>query len=157
MTEAPFTAADVRSMTRTGRAWVFRLDSETAPALWRRVVATSVDADGCRLAATLLNADGHALGEPQVRHVTWQDFVDEVLPPADASVDELVLDTPIGELHARVYAWSREAGDGSTLTTRAWFAVELPGAPLRWEMEREGRVISRLTLEAHEEGDERAA
>jgi hypothetical protein len=150
MSLAPFTATEVRDATRDGRTWVFRLDADGAPALWRRVVCLEVDDDGCRLAATLLDADGHALGEPHVRRVSWDDVVAESEMPADASVEDARLPAPDGELAARVYTSSEQAPDGSTLVTRAWFADALPGAPVRYELERQGVIISRLVLEAHE-------
>jgi hypothetical protein len=135
----PFSAQQIRAATRAGRRYVWRTTTpggaETMTLRFR-----AVDDSG----ATLESDDGRA-----PRRVTWDELEGHARFPADRTTrSEDTVEVPAGSFEAWVY----ETRDPPEVK-RTWFARELPGAPVKQEVRRDGVVVFTMELLEHGSGD----
>lgn len=156
MAPPPFTAEQIRGATAEGRTYRFRLEAAGEPAMLSEMRFVDVTAEGATMIHAAFTEEGAALGEPKAAPVTWEDLVAHARwPQAATEITEEEIDTPAGRFHCRLYT-VREEEEGVTAVTRAWFAMTLPGAPVRHEVTVGGQVVSRMVLQSHAPGGEPA-
>ena len=142
----PFTAAQIREATPPGRAYTWRVARATGPAVIRRLEFADVTETGCTTIATNATEDGFMLGE-DTDNPTWDDLVSHALwPDGVTEIAEASLSTPAGEFE-RCMLYTVQMGSD---TIKAWFAPELPGAPVQLNMERGDQVTMSMVLTHHE-------
>ena len=115
----------------------------------REVVMAEVDDQGTQMTAKTFSPEGEPLGDPQVRRIEWGDLVEHATYPAEGTTtSEVEVEVPAGSFDAWLYEVRVESPDGMRIT-RAWFAPELPGAPVRHEIEENGERTSLMELLEH--------
>ena len=133
----PFSAAEIRDAFQVGRevrSLTVRADGEPY-VLVRR--SFSADAEAAVYEMWTESTDGVRLSEPEQGRSTWLELQGHASMPADATTIEPVeIDLPIGRYDGLLY--TRVIGD--TVDT-FWFALALPGAPVRMESRVAGQVV----------------
>ena len=133
----PFTAAEIRVACQPGRE--LRLRVEEAGEVPRIHVMRYVEADD--EAALQESWDeslaGEPLGEPERSRQTWRELQEHAsFPAADTLVTDDAIEILGGARDCLRYTQSR---DGTLRTF--WFARELPGPPIRWEVRAGERLM----------------
>jgi hypothetical protein len=126
----PFTAEEIRDGNPVGsviRLRVERLGADPVIHVSRYLSADDREAVRESWDETL---DGERIGEAEQSAETWQDLQEHAsFPAATSRIDEELIELPIGRLVCLRYTQS--TGDG---TRTFWFARDLPGQPIRWEI-----------------------
>lgn len=142
----PFTAAEIRAATAPG------LTIETVTEEGGRVVGRSrtrfvaCDDEGTEIEHVALDATGDPVAEPRVARATWDELQAHAsFPAAITRRTSQMVELPVGTERCLRYVVER---DGARTTF--WFAVDLPGQPMRWAVESSGappRVTTVTSIE----------
>lgn len=135
----PFTAEQIRSATRPGRTYRYRVERADMPPSERVMTFASVDAEGAELTTE---------GEPKKR-VSWDELRRHAeFPAAIVKTREETVTVPAGTFECVVYVVLGEGGEA----TSYFFAKNLPGAPVRILTNKDGRRVMTSTLVEHRPG-----
>jgi hypothetical protein len=138
----PFTADEIRAGCPVGRAITLLVDMADTPAYHRQIRFTSVDSIGAWQTVSRASPDNETIGEPETVYSTWSELQAHAsFPKADTTIDRVTVDTPMGTLECLRYTLV----DGSTVDT-FWFAVDLPGMPVRFNKTENGTITSTTTM-----------
>jgi hypothetical protein len=141
----PFSAAEIRAASRRGRTVRQLVEVEGEPPATRVQEFVEVDDEGATRLVYGVDPDGARVDEKRSRS-TWLDLQRHAsMPIATTTIDEVVLETPMGALDCLRYT----ARDGDAIET-FWFARTMPGMPVRTERVEKGRVVERVTMLANE-------
>ncbi len=147
----PFTAEEIRDATHAGRTYTWRLSAE-GRVFVRRLKFIEVSKDSATTEAVNLGPNGAAMSEPEVKTTTWPEFVKHAAWPKDGTViTEDRITVPAGAFDCLLYTIT-ETRDGKPTVTRAWFAKDLPGAPVKMIVEVGGTLVTQLELLEHQAG-----
>ncbi len=147
----PFTAAQIRDATQAGRTYVWKLTAE-GRSFRRRLKFVEVDAEQATTEAVNLLDDGNPLGETELKTQTWDDFVKHAAWPKDGTtITDDHITVGAGEFDCMLYTID-EQKEGQHVVTRAWFAKNLPGAPVKMIVEVDGKQVTELELLEHSAG-----
>jgi len=138
----PFTAEEIRAACGVGRTLRFRVEAagEEPAVLVTRYVEN--DPEGGVQESWRETPDGRRLSEPQRERSTWLELQEHASFPSDLTERaEETIDIPAGR-----FACLRYTRTGPEGTWRFWFAHDLPGQPVRFEHEADGRTLFRSTL-----------
>lgn len=136
---APYTADQLRAATKPGRTYRYRVEAKGEPPSERTMTFASVDAGGADVAVT---------GEPK-RRVTWEELRQHAeFPAALVRTREETLTVPAGTFDCIVYVVLGDHGEASTF----FFAKDLPGAPVQFFTNKEGRRTTTSTLVEYRPG-----
>ena len=139
----PFSADEIRAGCPDGRVIRMRVEAGGALVGFRTNVFRDGDAEGATVESQRFDADGQPDGEPVAARTTWLGFQRHAAFPADRTTRfEEVLETPMGPLACLRYTTRED--DGST--GDYWFALAMPGMPIRYQSEASGRIVSRVTV-----------
>ena len=141
----PFTAAEIRAASRLGRTVRQVIEVEgSAPAL-RVQEFVEVDDEGATRLVYGVGPDGTAEGATRSR-ATWLQLQRHASMPIETTtIDEVVLDSPMGPLDCLCYT----SLDGDAVDV-FWFARAMPGMPVNTERIEHGKVVERVTMTANE-------
>ena len=132
----PFTADEIRAGSPAGKLITSQVEGDD-PTVRVTNRYLSCDDEGAEIGRTEYAADG-AVVEQDVGRSNWLDLQRHAAFPADrTTVDEVVLDGPLGSLDCLRY--TIEAGP---VVRRFWFARSRPGMPVRVETSENGAVTS---------------
>ncbi|MCA9540463.1 MAG: hypothetical protein KC620_16300 [Myxococcales bacterium] len=138
----PFPAQQIREATSNGRTYRFRLDAHGQSATVRTMRFEEVDDDGATVVSSTADTQGNPIGEPKSQHATWADLESHAHYPANAThIKPASIKTDAGRFDCKLYTVRDAEG-----ISRAWFANDLPGAPVRLEIERDGKIVLRMEL-----------
>jgi hypothetical protein len=133
----PFSAAEIRAGFVPGRVTRSRvIEGRAAPVVRvrRNLVA---DADGGVYEFWTETDDGRRIGEPEQARSTWLELQGHAsMPIQSTTIEPLVIDVPLGRFDGLLYT----RVDGDTVD-RFWFAMALPGAPVRMEERVAGELV----------------
>jgi hypothetical protein len=133
---APFTAEQIRKATKNGRTYRFKIEFPNKPPHEHVITFRNVDDSGAEL---------HSGNQPPKR-VGWPALQAQSEFPKDkVTTREDKLMTPAGKFECVVYEL---AGDNSEIWTY-YFAKKLPGAPVFFYVERNGKRLRTTTLVEH--------
>ena len=136
---APFSWEEIRAATKAGRTYRFRVEMPGKPARERVLTFTKVDDDGCEIFG--------GTGEPKRRGwVALQK--DEEFPKDRVKAYEESIKIPAGKFDCMVYEVRGKDGEVSTY----YFAKSLPGAPVLFWSEVDGKRVRTTTLLQHIQG-----
>lgn len=134
----PFTADEIRTACPEGREMTVRTEMAGEQATYRRIRFISVDSIGATQAVSRLTVNKEQVGDTNTTYATWGDLQAHAsFPRRDTTIDRETIDTPMGRLECIRY----RVRDGSRVDT-FWFAVELPGMPVRFTTSENGTVTS---------------
>ena len=133
----PFSAQEIRQGCppgRTVRALVVQAGEDRYVRVTRFLTGDEEGADQEVWTETL---DGTRLTETELGHSNWRELQGHASMPVDAtSIEPVTIDIPMGRFEGLRYTRT----DGDKVDT-FWFALSLPGAPVRIESRVAGYVV----------------
>jgi hypothetical protein len=147
----PYTAAEIRAHSGEGRINKWRMVSSKGEFISvQRFLGA--DARGAKIQSFLTRADGVQSGSGEDMSGTWEEFQSHASYPAEQTViTSDRVNVPAGEFDCWLYR-VREEPD---TVLRFWFAKDLPGPPVRVEIERSGAVDLDMQLVEYVAGESR--
>jgi len=138
----PFSAAQIREACAPGRSNRFRVTSgaATSVTVWEFFAGDDAGGWGRSWSEATDGTPGDDVSES---YSTWEDLQGHASYPMDrTTVEPALLEIAAGAFECWLYQSSTD--DGSL--TRAWFARNLPGPPVLFEMVADGQVVNRSEL-----------
>lgn len=135
---APFSWEEIRAATKSGRTYRYKVEVPGKPPKERTLTFTKVDDDGAEIIA---GSSAKRLGWPALqKHAEF---------PKDRTTNrEETVKLPAGKFDCMVYEVKGEDGEVSTY----YFARTLPGAPVLFYVEQDGKRVKTTTLVQHTQG-----
>lgn len=142
----PFTALQLHDAFPAGTRIRFLVDQPGQPQIEER--STFLD---CTAESTTVATEDRVAGAdaPEVGHTTytWTELMNHAAFPAAATHRfSGVITVPVGRFDAWVYEVTAPGDDGVPELSRYWFAKTMPGPPVLYTVEREGKETLRLQL-----------
>ncbi|HEY4178269.1 MAG TPA: hypothetical protein VGM90_15585 [Kofleriaceae bacterium] len=137
-----FTVDQLRAGCPQGRKIELRIEMADKPAIVEDWEFTKVD----KRSATIHSVTHDEAGDPISEETStskWTDLHEHAkFPAAKTTIDDKVsLTIPAGTFTTRLYT----VLDGAT-TKRFWFAVDLPGPPVQFTTETDGKLVMRAMM-----------
>ena len=133
---APFSWQEIRAATKNGRTYRYRVEASGKPTKERVLTFTKVDDSGAEIFA----------GGDAPKRMGWVALQKDAEFPKDKlTVREESVKLPGGKFDCVVYELKGDAGE----TWTYFFAKSLPGAPVLFYTEQDGRRIKTTTLLQH--------
>jgi hypothetical protein len=133
---APFTWQQIREATKNGRTYRYRVEVPGKPPKERVLTFTKVDETGAEIFA----------GGDAPKRIGWPALQKDAEFPKDkVTVREESVKLPGGKFECMVYEVRGDAGE----TWTYFFAKTLPGAPVLFYTEQDGRRVKTTTLLQH--------
>ena len=133
---APFTAEQIRAATKNGRTYKFRVEIPKKPSRQYEITFRNVDSGGAEVSA----------GGDHVKRLSWLSLQQDAEFPKDkVKTRHEQVKTPGGNFDCVVYRLEGEEGEVWTY----FFAKKLPGAPVHFYVERNGKRLRTTTLLQH--------
>ena len=146
----PFSAAEIRDATRPGHTLRLRLEQAGELPMLRVTRFVETDDEGAVQESQRFTLAGEPLDpEPTRRRSSWLDFQSHAsFPVATTTRTEEPIDLAFGRFEGLHYV----AVDGDRVE-HYWFALALPGMPVRTEDWEGGELRSAMTMIEHVPGD----
>ena len=142
----PFTADEIRRACPVGRTVRLLIEPADGPPVHRLSRFVRCDERGATVEVSGVGADGEPDGPPDVDEVLWLDLQRHASFPADrTAIESETIETPLGAQECRRYTVT-----GGATKQVFWFAVDLPGMPIRYLTEEDGGVVQTVTVVAVE-------
>ncbi|MFN0248609.1 MAG: hypothetical protein ACKV2T_17085 [Kofleriaceae bacterium] len=137
-----FTIEQLRDGIPAGRVIELRMELEGKPATTEHWEFTKVDANGATIHSVTRDDAGTIVAD-QTGTSAWAELHSHAKFPAAATTieDNVTLTVPAGTFTTRLYKVKVEGA-----TRRFWFAVDLPGPPVQFTTEKEGKVVMRAVM-----------
>ena len=136
---APFSWEEIRAATKSGRTYRYRVEVKGKPARERVLTFVKVDADGCEIFA----------GGESPKRKGWPSLQkDSEFPKERVNAREETVKLPGGKFDCMVYEVSGNDGEVTTY----YFAKTLPGAPVLFYTDVDGKRMKTTTLLQHLQG-----
>ena len=136
---APFTAEQIRGATKNGRTYRYKVEVPNKPTKEYAITFRKVDEGGAELFA----------GSDSSKRMGWLALQQQSEFPKDkVTTHDEKLKTPAGKFECIVYEVEGEDGEVWTY----YFAKKLPGAPVFFYVERNGKRLRTTTLVEHVPG-----
>ncbi|MBX3262972.1 MAG: hypothetical protein KIS78_22025 [Labilithrix sp.] len=136
---APFTAEQIRDATKNGRTYRYKVEVPNKPTREYSITFRKVDDGGAEIFA----------GGATSKRLGWLAIQQNAEFPKDrVTTHEEKLKTPAGKFECVVYEVEGDEGEVWTY----YFAKKLPGAPVFFYVERDGKRLRTTTLVEHVPG-----
>jgi hypothetical protein len=136
---APFTGEQIRDATKPGRTYRYRVEEPGKSPREHTIKFAKVDEAGAEISTD---------GGP-TRRMGWTMLQKHAEFPKDrVTTREVIKKTPAGKFECVVYMVKGDDGEVS----HYYFAKELPGAPIVYYTEKDGKRIRTTTLVEHDPG-----
>ena len=136
---APFSWEEIRAATKSGRTYRYKVEVRGKPAKERVLTFVKVDADGCEIFA----------GGESPKRKGWPSLQkDSEFPKERVQAREETVKLPGGKFDCMVYEVSGNDGEVTTY----YFAKNLPGAPVLFYTDVDGKRMKTTTLLQHLQG-----
>ncbi len=143
----PYTAEEIRDASKVGREWQYRIVKGDVTE-WSIMTMTAVDAEGATIRSTVRGAEGQEVGEAKESRATWDELrLHASFPAAATEIADDEAGAPGGPYDCKRYTVSRDGG-----TATFWFANDLPGAPIKMTVEKDGAVVETRQLMKYSAG-----
>jgi hypothetical protein len=134
----PFTADEIRDGCPSGRTLRLRMEAVGDEPFLRVSRFLDPDDDGTTLERSRQSLDGEPMGEPESGRFSWRELQANASFPAElTTIESMTIETELGPLDCLRYTVRDDDGENSF-----WFAKELPGPPVRYEIVAGGTVVS---------------
>ena len=138
----PFTANEIRAANPVGSTIRMRIERAGADPVINVSRYLSADESGAVRESWDETPTGERIGEPEQSRETWLDLQEHAsFPAAETRVDDDVIELPIGRLVCRRYTQTT-----SDSVRTFWFALDLPGQPVRWEIRAGSQLVMAVTV-----------
>jgi hypothetical protein len=142
----PFTAEQIAAAMPLGSWRRYRKEQQGDPAFEDVSTVVQCGADSVTLEYKVYELDGTPRGEPASMTFDWLELRNHATWPAEATViQHTQLELPAGTFDCWRYTVRTEE-DGVPVLSRFYFAVDRPGAPVRYDLVRDGLRVYRMTL-----------
>ena len=142
----PFDPAELRAGCPDGRRIHMRLEAEGKVVGWRTNEFSATGPEGATLASRDFDADGRPTEDWTSVRVTWRELQGHA--SFDASITTRTVETIETEL-GTLECW-RYTRDRDGVTSDFWFAMDIPGMPIRYRTVKGTRVTSEVTVVENE-------
>jgi len=138
----PFSAAEIRDGCPPGRTLRFQIERAGQDPVVRVSRYVETDTDGAVQESWTEDLEGRRLSDPERERSTWLELQEHASFPRATTVrtEEEV------EIRAGRFACLRYTRTDPDAIWRFWFALELPGQPVRYERGASGQVVFCATL-----------
>ncbi len=139
----PFSAEHLARGIQLGERWTFQhtLASGVEWLAHTEVIAWSPEGPTFRFSETEL--DGSPRGEVREGGLTWEALVSHATYPAgDTEITDATETVPAGMFRGKLY----NVLTAPTASVEAFFAIALPGPPVRWAEHDSGRLTHEMVL-----------
>jgi hypothetical protein len=144
----PFTAAEIREASPKGRISLFRITGG-GQTLFVRFRFGESDAETSAMETLQLDKDRKPLAKPVTRKAKWRDLQAHASFDKNATtITEAKTEVPFGTFDCLVYTIKGTRG-----VQRFSFAKDLPGPPVKMEVEVGGKVLQTMELVDHRSFD----
>ena len=135
----PFTGEQIRAATKSGRTYRYRVEVAGKPTRERTLTFSKVDDSGAEITTG-----------SSAKRVGWRQLQADSEWPKDKVTmhEETGIKVPGGKFDCLVYELRGDYGE----TVTFFFAKTLPGAPILFYTEQDGRRIKTTTLLQHTQG-----
>ena len=138
----PFTAEEIRQGCPVGRTIRLLVEPAGEEPYLRVHRFVDTDDEGALQESARLSSDGTALGDPETHRVTWRGLQAHAsFPEAHTTIEQEHIETAMGLLDCLRYTVN--TGDG---IDTFWFAIALPGMPVRYTNSHGGQVTNTVTM-----------
>jgi hypothetical protein len=137
-----FTVEQLREGIPAGRVIELRMEVEGKPTTVQHWEFTKVDESGATIHSITKDESGTVLAD-ETGTSTWAELHSHAKFPAATTTieDNVSLTVPAGTFTTRLYTVTV---DGAT--RKLWFASELPGPPVQFTTEKDGKVVMRAVM-----------
>jgi len=138
----PFTAAEIRDGCPPGRTLRFRIEQAGQDPVVRVSRYVAPDTDGAVQESWTEDLEGRRVSDPERERSTWLELQEHASFLRATTVrTEEDLEIPAGR-----FACLRYTRTDPDAIWRFWFALELPGQPVRYERAASGQILFSATL-----------
>jgi hypothetical protein len=138
----PFSAAEIRDGCPPGRTLRFRMERPGQDPVVRVSRYAETDTDSAVQESWTEDLEGRRLSDPKLERSTWLELQEHASFPRATTVrTEEELEIPAGR-----FACLRYTRTDPDAIWRFWFALELPGQPVRYEREASGQIVFSAAL-----------
>ncbi|MFZ5478979.1 MAG: hypothetical protein ACOZNI_19570 [Myxococcota bacterium] len=117
------------------------------PEMEQRWQFVAVDAETCTIASQVYTPAGELVQDEGQGTSTWAELYTHAdFPASKTTREESSVDVPAGHFDTWLYTVRKAGEDGVPELHRYHFAKTLPGPPVLYTAEREGKEIFRMTL-----------
>ncbi len=142
----PFSAAEIRDACPTGRRTKYKIEAPGRPDSFRITTFANSTLLGTTFESVTLNSAGKQVGETQKAEIRWVELQAHAsFPKTQTKITSEKYTTPAGTYACRLYTVT-SVKEGKKVVQRYRFAKMLPGPPLCFEQEVEGKLSFRMTL-----------
>ncbi|MCB1246367.1 MAG: hypothetical protein KDB69_03795 [Acidimicrobiia bacterium] len=146
MAPTPFTADEIRHGCPPGRITHLRTTTLGEPTITHITKFLTNDADGGTTEGWAVDESGGEIEPVTVSTFLWTDLQAHAsFPVSSTEISSATIQIELGTFDCHRYVVTRD----ETVST-FWFAVDLPGMPIRFSTEIGGRTVSTATLIANE-------
>jgi hypothetical protein len=145
MAPTPFTADEIRQGCPAGRVIMVATEQPGEAITHREIRFLEGDGDTATQRITPVDGDGAPVAESEIRTTSWKDLQAHACFPDDrTTITPVVIHTVLGTLDCLRYEVRRDDARDTF-----WFATALPGMPVRFTRQRQGRVVTTTTVTAN--------
>ena len=146
MAPTPYSAAQIRDASPTGRRVVFKVEESDKPAVRRVIEFVKSDAAGADTHSSTIDSSGHVLDSAD-NHSSWDELRSHAeFPKGSVEIYHRTVSIPLGTLECTVYKVTGPGADPEVTTF--YFADTLPGPPVFYYTEKSGKRIRTSTMES---------
>ena len=137
-----FTQEQLRAGNPSGRVIELRIEVEGKPTTIEHWEFTNADANGVTIRSISRDEAGTTIAD-ETGTSAWAELHSHAKFPAATTTfeDNVSVTVPAGTFVTRVYTVK---ADGAT--RRFWFAADMPGPPVQFTTERDGKVVMRAVM-----------
>ena len=137
-----FTLEQLRAGNPAGRVLELRIEVAGAPTTIQHWEFTKADATGATIHSVTRDEAG-AIVADETGTSTWEELHAHGQFPSAATTiqDGVSITVPAGTFTTRVYTVKDQG-----VTQTVWFAVDLPGPPVQFTTEKDGKVVMRAVM-----------
>jgi len=138
----PFSASEIRDGCRPGRTLRFQIERAGQDPMVRVSRYVETDIDGAVQESWTEDLEGRRVSDRERERSTWLALQEHAsFPRASTVTTEEELEIPAGS-----FACLRYTRADPDAIWRFWFALDLPGQPVRYEREASGQIVFSATL-----------
>jgi hypothetical protein len=137
-----FTLEQLREGVPAGRVIELRIEVEYQTTTIEHWEFTHVDANGATIHSISRDTGGTVISD-ETGTSTWAELHSHAKFPAAATTfeDNVSVTVPAGTFTTRLYTMK-----ASGVTRQFWFAIDLPGPPVQFTTEQDGKVMMRAVM-----------
>lgn len=153
MAPTPYTAEQIRDATHVGRSYEFKREIPGVPTTLRTMTFVRVGPNDADIKTTVKDEAGAEVEAETTSTSTWEELRKHAeFPKAMLAVTEESVPVPAGIYDCMVYTLT-DASKPEIEVTRFYFAKNMPGAPVFFSVEKNGKRFMTSSLVRYSAGN----